>query len=134
MEHRSASLVASLHFLWSCFTRWPSWTRQIPAPGGCSGGLEPGGVTAWGGSPGLVSSLRGTVWVQLLFKKQQIENIPLPLCFLLSPVSLPQKTVSIICRASKNDVLNTAQAEALNQINSFLIPRAFEFSALSKNC
>ena len=51
------------------------------------GGLGPGGVTVWGGSPGSVS----TVWTQPLFGKQQSENILLPPCFPPSPASLPWK-------------------------------------------
>lgn len=106
--------------------------------GRCSGwgGSEPGGPAVSGGSPGFV----GWRWVQLLFKKQQIENILLSPCFLLPAASrrgrqpLGLQTVSILCRASKNAVLNTARAGARNQINSFVIPQAFEFSALPKNC
>lgn len=55
-----------------------------------------------------------------------------------APLTLPQplclQRVSTLCRASKNDVLNTARAEALNQINSFLILRAFESPALLEDC
>lgn len=98
---------------------------------GTLGGLGARGSHCWGGS---VSCLR----VQKKAANREYSAAPmLPALPCLSRCRRQLfclQTVSIICRASKNDVLNTARAEALNQINSFLIPQAFEFSALPKNC
>lgn len=89
------------------------------------------------GSPGSVSRLGGQRGSSRSWKSSKSRIFSWS-CASRSPVSLPQplclQTVSILCRASKNDVLNTARAEALNQINSFLILQAFESSALLEDC
>lgn len=102
----------------------------------CSGDSEPRDASLCR-SPGSVSPLGGQRGSNRSWKSSKSRIFSCS-CACRSPASLPQplclQTVSILCRASKNDVLNTARAEALNQINSFLILQAFESSALLEDC